>query len=227
MIRHTQLVYREERPADDTEDGILITLHGYSAYAGQLLPLAKSLSKNFRTFALEAPRPSVVYGRQTAGRSWYAMQGLIQPETGTFGDTFLQVERFLLDVLGGTVPTGGNPPPIFLFAFDQGASLALRLSMLWPDVLSGVISICGLVPKVPGWSPEPTPMEGLPVLFIRDPDDPEISGQVAEDSVDQLRSAGASVSMYDAKDARELPDSLADIINPWLDKVFTDRMADV
>lgn len=190
-----------------------------------MLPLARSLGKNFHIFAVEAPRPSLLYGRSTRGRSWYAMQGLIQAETGTFGDTFVQVERFLLDILESTTPPDAQPPPIFLLGYEHGASMALVLAQVWPDVLAGVVTVRGHVPYLHGFPYDPTPMQGLPVLFVHDPGDPEITPQVLEDSVAQLTTQGASVEVREVQGARELPESLADTINPWLEKVFADRVA--
>lgn len=86
-----------------------------------------------------------------------------QPPPVFFGDSLIEIEKFLLDELDRQ--TTETPERPFLFGVRQGAVIAIAAGLVSPDTLSGVIAIEGMLPTVTGWSPPLVPLDGLPVLL--------------------------------------------------------------
>jgi pimeloyl-ACP methyl ester carboxylesterase len=86
-----------------------------------------------------------------------------------FGDSVVQLERFVLDVLDRRADR--RPPPVLL-GYDLGAVLALAAVLVFPDRLSGVAAVGAYLPMIRGWSPPSSGADGLPVLLVNPrPDD--------------------------------------------------------
>lgn len=198
---------------------MIIALHGYEGDAGQLLPFTRSLESVGRVLAPEGPRPSVAYGRTVTGRSWYAMQGLALPEPTSFGDALVEVEQFLLDTLKEEEEYRGGSPPLFLLGLDQGALLSLALACIWPEVLAGVVAIAGYLPQIPGWTPEPRPMDALPILLVNDPEYRDVPISLQHDTEQALIARGAQVTAHSVAGSRALPASLPTLVNQWMKTV--------
>lgn len=217
MSRRTQLVYRDEIQDSGSGSPVLIALHGYEGDSTQLLPVANALTVAGRVLTPEGPRPAVVYGRNAKGRSWYAMQGLAQPEPASFGDGLVEIEQCLLDTIEATAGGGENPPPIFLLGLDQGALLALSLACVWPEAVTGVAAICGYLPDIPGWTQDDRPLNGMPVLLVHDPEYLEVPASLQQQTQDRLITKGARVTVHTVSKVRELPSSLTGLLNTWME----------
>ena len=57
--------------------------------------------------------------------------------------------------------------------------LSTTLAGVVPESLSGVVSICGYLPEIPGWSLPVEHLDGFPVLLVHDPDAPDIPRRAA------------------------------------------------
>ena len=72
------------------------------------------------------------------GFFWF-LGPLERPELSTFGDGLHHLERLLLD----KADTG----PVGLFGIGEGGTMALTLALIWPELVSGVVSIDGPLPE--------------------------------------------------------------------------------
>ncbi len=150
----------------------IIALHGSGATCAQLLPLCRELNGVTGIFVPEAPLPSAGrFGTLGPARDWYVEteEGTIEPVG--FAESLQQVEQFVFDTVDDTGADAKTNPGLWLLGLGQGGVFSLTLSMFWPELFKGVISINGLLPEIPGWEPPHSEVKGLPVLLIRDPED--------------------------------------------------------
>jgi phospholipase/carboxylesterase len=215
-MRRSQLVYRILAP-QQPERATIIPLHGYNGAHQDLIPLARSLGPQVRIIAPEA-LSGVFQGRLTTGHMWYRIQELGYPEPASFGDSLWQLEQFIYDLLKdrqGAIRTR-IPRPVFLLGYDQGAVLALTLSLVIPEYLSGVIAIRGYLPDMQGWPIEMQEMNNFPVLLISDPRDAGFPRSLTDETIRQLSAHGAHVSVRHVPDAHMLAAGVGQVLHRWL-----------
>lgn len=213
-MRRSVLSYRRETTGEGRR-GTLIALHGYGASSAQLMSLAHLIGNGFRIYAPDGPQPvSPAMGLTSNGRLWFAAQTPCTPEPVLFGESLCQVEQFLLDVLDDVRPESEGSP-VYLLGFGQGALLALCVSRIWPEVLSGVAAIEGCLPRIRGWALPDVPLGGLPVLLVNDREGAVPAALVLEAEAG-MRAAGAQVRAENFAGARDLAPALSALIANWL-----------
>ncbi len=152
---------RYERIQEGTGSPRLITLHDHNqtgtAYAG----LARAVAPDARIIGLESYK-GVYVGREITGFTWYPGPAE-QPPPIFFGDSLIEIEKFLIDELDRQETDQPERP--FLLGFGQGGVMALAAGLAAPDALSGIIALDAMLPPVAGWSPPLAPLGGLPVLI--------------------------------------------------------------
>lgn len=210
---YSQLVYRDHRPDRSPARATVIALHGNHGSLNDLMPLTDQLRSDLRIFAPEAAR-GVYRMRDVVGHTWYGGLRLEQPEPASFGDSLAQLERFVHDVRGRS--DEGEPPP-FLLGYDQGAVLALALATVVPDLIAGVMAVCGSLPSFADPALLPVPEMTLPILLIADPADADLPADAIDRTAAQLEDRGARVTTTWLPDARGLGMSVAETLNDWLD----------
>lgn len=133
---------------------VIIAIHGFAEDLSDALELVKCVSEDILAYAPGAPRPVSprFSASQPANRAklWYFEQnGVIEPSL--FGDSLRQLEALLLDVAEEALPELPEDTPLYLLGRNQGATLALTLASLWPELVDGVLSVDGSIPQIPGW----------------------------------------------------------------------------
>jgi predicted esterase len=211
----SMLVYREVEGAQRPETATVIALHGRDASLDQLIPLAASLGPDLRIVAPEAAR-GVYLGLELRGRTWFGIQEPGYPEPASFGDSLVQLERFVLDVLDRSAP------PILL-GYDLGAVLALAAVLAFPDRLSGVVAVCGYLPTIRGWSPPSVAANGLPVLLVSSRPDDDVPERLLAATAETLRGRGAAVTTIEEPRARDRGDEVVRHVRSWLDQASAAR----
>jgi phospholipase/carboxylesterase len=186
--------------SDDACRGSLIGLHGREATHRQMLPLLRDLASGRRIIA---PRSARWAGMGEGGSfNWYS--SLCPPiiEPIGFGDALTQLERFACEYRESEHSTR-----MVLVGFDQGATMALALSALWPELFVAVVAIEGGWPELPGWSVPLRDMESMPVLIVGN----------AESTRAELISRNANVALLAGSGHVELPSiDLVKLIRCWL-----------
>ncbi len=142
----------------------IITLHDHNQMGTDQAAMAKVIGPTARIIGLESYK-GVYVGREITGFTWYPGPAE-QPPPVFFGDSLIEIEKFLLDELDRQATDKPERP--FLLGVRQGAVLALAAGLVAPDALSGIIAINGMLPTVPGWSPPLAPLDGLPILLAGD-----------------------------------------------------------
>jgi len=185
---------------------LLVFFHGHGGNEEQILRLAPRLSRrNYICISLRGPD---MLGTRADGRPGY-----------TWGDGASEsvVEDYMLHAVEQTRRNYHiHSERIYLAGFGEGATLAYRLGLTFPEKLGGVISLNGIMPR-----------EGRPLLRL-----PEIRQlrvfighgiancvvplSLAKADFRLLYSAGLSVDMHTYPATHRLhPDMLRDI-NRWI-----------
>lgn len=190
----------------------IVALHGNGGGLDDLLPLARTLARGSHIIAPEAAR-GVYLGLEIIGRTWFG--GTRQrPEPASFGDSLAQLERFMYDVRNRQ--NTPSPAPPWLLGYDQGAVLALSLGIIAPDLIGGVMAICGGLPTFS----DPTlldPIESdLPVLLIGDRANRASEEATIETTERRLAHLGNRVTVRWIEGAAQLGDPVTHELLNWL-----------
>ncbi len=126
-----------DRPAP-----LLIAVHGYGAHKRYMMREARLVAPdNFVIAAIQAPHP---HYRQTddgyrIGFGWLSDH---KPEE------YVRVHhRFVLDVIDKLAAENTiDREQVFLYGFSQACALNFRFAFTHPDILRGVIGVCGGIP---------------------------------------------------------------------------------
>jgi phospholipase/carboxylesterase len=218
LTSETKLYYdvvaAEFRPAP-----LLITLHGYGASKWHALREAQAIApKGFAIASLQGPHqhlrePKAPGGPLRFGFGWLTN---FRPE-----ESVAIHHRALLDLIDSLTEEGiADRQRVFLLGFSQSCALNYRFAFTHPDVLHGVIGICGGMPG--DWETselyQPTQAGVFHLSGERDEYYPtsKVSGYEA-----QLRMRAGEVEFkgYDAK--HEIVQPMRDDIREWMLKTLT------
>jgi len=158
----SQLIFTRFRTVPDTRH--VITLHRTNEFLEGAREIGLMANPGGSVTGLQASK-GVYLGRTVVGYTWF-VGPLGQPSPVHFGDAMQEIERFLWDEVDRQSGDDARLP--FLVGVEQGAIMALAMAAATPDLLSGVVAIDPTLPVVPGWSPPLVPLDGLPVLLVRD-----------------------------------------------------------
>lgn len=153
---------RYERIQDGAGSPRLITLHDHNQTGAANAELARATAPTARIIGLESYK-GVYVGREITGFTWYPGP-IEQPPPIFFGDSLIEIEKFLLDELDRQ--QSDQPERPYLLGVRQGGVLALAAGLAAPDALSGIIAVEAMLPPVAGWNPPLAPLDGLPVLIV-------------------------------------------------------------
>lgn len=129
----------------DGSDGplpLLIAVHGYGAHKRYMMREARAVAgERFLIASIEAPHP---HYRQTAegyriGYGWLSDQ---KPE-----QHIRLHHKFVLDVIEALDSEGLiDRGRVFIYGFSQACALNFRFAFTNPEILRGVIGVCGGIP---------------------------------------------------------------------------------
>jgi phospholipase/carboxylesterase len=216
-MARSMLIYQELPQEASACPATLVALHGRGGDVDQLVPLWREVGPSFQLVAPQAARPvnpaTQGYSSESQGFTWYFIEAVGRPEPATFGEGLWLVEQFIYDVKDRQSPKR----PIFLLGYEQGAVLAATLAGVLPELLAGVVGICGYLPEIRGWSLPVENLERLPVLLVHDPDDSEIPIPLVQRTAEELDRRSATVELREFSGARQDPRTAAEGLRDWLD----------
>ena len=138
-------LYYDVVAAESGPAPMLITLHGYGASKWHALREARAIApKGFAIASLQGPHqhlrePKAPGGPLRFGFGWLTN---FRPE-----ESVAIHHRALLDLIDSLTEEGvADRTGIFLLGFSQSCALNYRFAFTHPDVLRGVIGICGGMP---------------------------------------------------------------------------------
>jgi predicted esterase len=210
---NTRLYYDVYRPTDSTSP-LLIALHGYGANKKQMMREAKQMApQNFAIVSLQGfyqhiKEPKELGGLLRFGFGWLTN---FHPE-----DSVAIHHQALLALIATLTDEGiAKSNRIFLLGFSQTCALNYRFAFTHPDVLRGVVGICGGIPGdwETGASYQPTKAAVLHLAGTRDEYYPP--PRVADyEARLRLRAPNVAFKNHDA--AHEIVASMRDDVRAWL-----------
>lgn len=211
----TRLYYDVHKPADIPAP-LLIALHGYGANKRQMMREAQALApEGFAIASLQGFHQHMKEPKEPGGPLRFGFGWLtnFHPE-----DSVAIHHQALLDLIRTLTEEGvANPDSIFLLGFSQTCALDYRFAFTHPDILRGVIGICGGIPG--DWetskSYQPTKAAVLHLSGTRDEYYPPSRVADYEERL-RLRAENVEFKSYDA--AHEMAPAMRDDVRAWLKK---------
>lgn len=206
------LLRRRLPPEAEPQRGTIIVLHGGNGDLDDLVPAVRSFGPHWEVFAAEAAR-AVYVDQELVAHTWFAIQEPGRPEPVSFGDSLFQLEQLVYEI---SEANQDGPEPLYLLGYDQGALLALALSLVVPDYLAGVAAICGCLPQIAAWPLPDRPLDNLPVLLVYDPQDSKLPAELVEATGSELVKRGGVATLRAVSGARELDSRVLTEVRDWL-----------
>ena len=213
LLANTKLYYDVYRPTDSTSP-LLIALHGYGANKKQMMREAKQMApQNFAIVSLQGFYQHIKEPKEPGGPLRFGFGWLtnFHPE-----DSVAIHHQALLDLIATLTNEGvAKPNQIFLLGFSQACALNYRFAFTHPEVLRGVVGICGGIPG--DWETSETHQPTRAAVFhlagMRDEFYPPSRVADYEERL-RLRAPNVGFKSYDAE--HEIVASMRDDVRAWL-----------
>lgn len=210
---YSSLVYRDASPESAQAQATVIALHGNHGHIDDVVPIAQAIAPDLRIIAPEAAR-GLYRVRDLVSHSWYGGTQIVRPDPASFGDSLAQIERFIHDVRDRD-DTDGEALP-WLLGYEQGAVLALSLAFVAPDLVRGVMAICGGLPTFSNPRLLQPVASDLPVLFIGDHSNQSSEEAGIDATKSQLEQLGNRVTVRWVDDAARLGKPVTHELQNWM-----------
>jgi phospholipase/carboxylesterase len=129
---------------------LFILLHGYGAYADDLLPFAEALRQEFPAAAILLPQ-GFEPADQPFGRQWFALAGISEQNRAVRVGAALPA---LADFIRAQQQRFGIVnPDTALIGFSQGAIMALELATHYDGLVGRVLAFAGRFATLPDKAP--------------------------------------------------------------------------
>jgi phospholipase/carboxylesterase len=213
LTAETKLYYELDLP-DVKPAPLLVALHGYGANKRQMMREAKQMApESFAIASLQGFHQHMKEPKEPGGPLRFGFGWLtnFHPE-----DSVAIHHRALLDLTQTLISEGiADPARIFLLGFSQTCALNYRFAFTQPNLLRGVIGICGGMPGdwEMGENYQPTKAVVLHLAGTRDEYYPP--SRVADYAERlQLRAQNVEFKSYDA--AHEVVPAMREDVRAWL-----------
>ncbi len=144
LAAETKLYY-DLRPAGPAPAPLLIALHGYGASKRQMMREAVAIVPDgFVIASLQGPHQHLKDSKEQGGALRFGFGWLtnFRPE-----ESVAIHQQALLQLIEALTADGlADPGRVFLLGFSQSCALNYRFAFTHPNVLRGVIGICGGIP---------------------------------------------------------------------------------
>ena len=195
---------------------LLIALHGYGANKRQMMREAKQMApENFAIVALQGFHQHIKEPKEPGGPLRFGFGWLtnFHPE-----DSVAIHHQALLDLIASLRSAGAvDPKRIFLLGFSQTCALNYRFAFTHPDLLRGVIGICGGMPGDWETSENYKPTEAAIFHLAGTRDEYYAPARVADyEERLRLRTQNVHFKSYDA--AHEIVPAMREDVRKWLNE---------
>lgn len=195
---------------------LLIALHGYGANKRQMMREAKQMAPaNFAIASLQGfhqhmKEPKELGGPLRFGFGWLTN---FHPE-----DSVALHHQAMLDLVRSLVTDGiADPEQVFLLGFSQSCALNYRFAFAHPDVLRGVIGICGGIPGDWETSDRYKPTKSR-VFHLAGSNDEFYPPSRIADYEGQLRMLAGDVELRSYDAAHEIVPAMREDVRVWLSR---------
>jgi len=138
-------LYYDLRVPEHTPAPLLVALHGYGANKNQMMREAQAMApEGFAIASLQGPHQHLKEPKEPGGPLRFGFGWLtnFHPE-----ESVAVHHRAVLQMIESAIEEGvGDSERVFLLGFSQTCALNYRFAFTHPDLLRGVIGICGGLP---------------------------------------------------------------------------------
>jgi phospholipase/carboxylesterase len=195
---------------------LLIALHGYGEDKELMMLQAQALiPEGFAIVSLQGFHQHMKRPKEPGGRARYGFGWLsdFHPE-----DSWAIHHQALLDLIETLTNEGvADPARIFLLGFSQSCALNYRFAFTHPDLLRGVIGICGGLPGDWETSERYRPTKAA-VFHLTGARDEFYSPARVADYEERLRLRASEVEFKSYDAGHEMARAMRDDVRAWLRK---------
>lgn len=206
-------LYYDVIPAERKPAPLLIALHGYGASKWHALREAKMIAPDgFAIASLQGPHQHLREPKEKGGPLRYGFGWLtnFHPE-----DSVAIHHRGVLDMMDALVSDGiADAKRIFVLGFSQSCALNYRFAFTHPDVLRGVIGICGGLPG--DWESGPYKQTDAAVFHLTGARDEFYGPSRVVNYAAQLRQRAKDVEFRSYDAGHEISPAMRSDIREWL-----------
>lgn len=206
-------LYYDVIAADARPAPLLIALHGYGASKWHALREAQMIApEGFAIAALQGPHQHLKDPRQPGGPLRYGFGWLtnFHPE-----DSVAVHHRGVLEMIDAVISEGvADARRIFLLGFSQSCALNYRFAFTHPDVLCGVIGICGGLPG--DWESGPYKQTDAAVFHLTGERDEFYPPSRVANYAAQLRQRAKDLEFRSYDAGHEISPAMRDDLRDWL-----------
>ena len=138
-----KLYYDLDIPEPASNVPLLIAVHGYGAHKGYMLREARKVApEGWAIASLQGPHQHYRQGKDGGYRVGFGWLSDYKSE-----ESVTLHHKFVLDVIERLANDGiADRKQIYLYGFSQACALNFRFALTYPDVLKGIIGVCGGIP---------------------------------------------------------------------------------
>lgn len=213
-LRAETSLYYDVIAAESGPAPLLVALHGYGASKWHAVREAKTIAPDgFAIAALQGPHQHLKEPRQPGGPLRYGFGWLtnFHPE-----ESVALHHRGLLDLIDTLIREGiAKADLVFLLGFSQSCALNYRFAFTHPNVLRGVIGICGGLPG--DWETSALYKKTNAAVFhLSGNTDEFYSPSRVEDYAAQLRQRAKDVEFRSYDAGHEISSAMRIDLREWL-----------
>lgn len=195
---------------------LLIGLHGYAANKRQMMREAKQMAPpNFAIASLQGPHQHLKEPKEPGGPLRFGFGWLTNFKSE---DSVAVHHQALRDLINALSAEGvADPERVFLLGFSQSCALNYRFAFAHPDVLRGVVGICGGLPGDWETSELYRPTEAA-VFHLAGRLDEFYTPERVADYEQRLRLRAPNVRFQSYEAAHEIVPEMRSDIRTWLEE---------
>ena len=209
-------LYYDLRAPEHTPAPLLVALHGYGANKNQMMREALAMApEGFTIASLQGPHQHLKEPKEPGGPLRFGFGWLtnFHPE-----ESVAVHHRVLLRMIGLAIEEGVvDSERVFLLGFSQACALNYRFAFTHPDLLRGVIGICGGLPG--DWDTSDLYQETRASVFhLTGARDEFYPPSRTSEYAAQLRARANDVESRSYDAGHEFVQPMRDDIRSWLDQ---------
>jgi len=193
---------------------LLIALHGYGGDKGSMLRLARRINEtDFVIAALQGPHQHLVRPTKENPQLGYGFGWLTNFKPEESVALHHQLVREIIAAVKQSEEADTNK--VFLLGFSQAVGVNFRFAFTHPDLVRGVVAICGGIPG--DWESEGKYASGaVDVLYIAGERDEFYSPERIRQNAEALARRAHSVQLRMFEAGHEVPREAYPVIDAWL-----------
>ena len=216
----TGLAHRVRVPQAAGRRPTVVMIHGRHGNEDVTWVFAKSLPQDWLLIAPRAIEWEPETEESEVGYSWLLQDDRIPAQSGlwpTFDD--FQDATIALEYFIKALPDiyQADPEQIYLLGFSQGAAAAFALAAEHPELVKGIASLVGFVPKMGEAAVTGQVLKDLPVFMAAGVKDKRVPVGIAQESAERVRQMGADLTYNEYNTGHRLNGAgMRDLTAWWL-----------